>query len=196
MKTVSIVSLIVGLLVGYFAQRSRMCFIGGWRDYFIVRDTYLLKGFFSFFVTAALLFFIFYIAGAYMPSYPWFNRPPDMVTTYEVVGDLEEFEEYRDLDVCSMSLNPILGLDRERPVHGINIFDSFVLPYSTILLIVGAYLIGFFSTLANGCPVRQHVMAASGNISAWVYLLGFYFGIIIYEKYLAQHVLNFVKYLL
>ena len=41
---VSIVSLVVGGIVGYLGQRSRMCTIGGLRDYVLVRDTELLKG--------------------------------------------------------------------------------------------------------------------------------------------------------
>ena len=41
---VSIVSLAVGVIVGYLGQRSRMCTIGGLRDYVLVRDTELLKG--------------------------------------------------------------------------------------------------------------------------------------------------------
>jgi uncharacterized protein len=42
--TVSLVSLTVGTIVGYLGQRSRMCTIGGLRDYVLVRDTALLKG--------------------------------------------------------------------------------------------------------------------------------------------------------
>ena len=41
---VSLVSLGVGLIVGYLGQRSRMCTIGGLRDFVLVRDTGLLKG--------------------------------------------------------------------------------------------------------------------------------------------------------
>jgi hypothetical protein len=41
---VSITSLCVGLIVGYLGQRSRMCTIGGLRDFVLVRDTGLLKG--------------------------------------------------------------------------------------------------------------------------------------------------------
>jgi uncharacterized membrane protein YedE/YeeE len=41
---VSISSLALGLVVGYLGQRSRMCSIGGLRDYVLVRDTGLLKG--------------------------------------------------------------------------------------------------------------------------------------------------------
>ena len=42
--TVSIVSLLFGGVVGYLGQRSRMCSIGGLRDFVLVRDTALLKG--------------------------------------------------------------------------------------------------------------------------------------------------------
>ena len=42
--TVTIVSLLFGGVVGYLGQRSRMCSIGGLRDYVLVRDTGLLKG--------------------------------------------------------------------------------------------------------------------------------------------------------
>jgi hypothetical protein len=41
---VSISSLVLGLIVGYLGQRSRMCSIGGLRDFVLVRDTGLLKG--------------------------------------------------------------------------------------------------------------------------------------------------------
>ncbi len=36
-------SLLFGLLVGFLAQRTRMCFVGAWRDILLVRDTYLLR---------------------------------------------------------------------------------------------------------------------------------------------------------
>jgi uncharacterized protein len=41
---VSFSSLALGVVVGYLGQRSRMCSIGGLRDYVLVRDTGLLKG--------------------------------------------------------------------------------------------------------------------------------------------------------
>jgi len=41
---VSLSSLGLGLIVGYLGQRSRMCSIGGLRDFVLVRDTTLLKG--------------------------------------------------------------------------------------------------------------------------------------------------------
>ena len=47
-----LISVGVGLLVGFIAQRTRMCFVGGWRDLIMVRDTYLFSGIAAFFVAA------------------------------------------------------------------------------------------------------------------------------------------------
>lgn len=38
------ISLVVGLIIGALAQRTRMCFVGAWRDLFLVKDTYLISG--------------------------------------------------------------------------------------------------------------------------------------------------------
>ena len=46
-----------------------------------------------------------------------------------------------------------------------------------IATVMGGIGFGFFSIFAEGCPFRQHVMAAEGKKSAWLYLLGFYIGI-------------------
>jgi uncharacterized membrane protein YedE/YeeE len=53
---VSLASLCLGLAVGYLGQRSRMCSIGGLRDYVLVRDTGLLRGAGALLVTAWLAF--------------------------------------------------------------------------------------------------------------------------------------------
>ena len=179
------VSMIVGTVLGFCAQRSRMCFIGGWRDFFLIRDTYLLKGFFSFLIAAALFFFLFYTAGAYVKDYPWFAKPPATYTSAaEIVFLQPEYEVYRNLSYCELSTLPLIA-NLELPVPGVHI-GSVLIPTETLLFMGCAFVLGLFSTLANGCPVRQHVMAASGNISAMVFLLFFYFGIIIYEKYVAS----------
>ena len=46
--TAAIATLVIGVIVGYLAQRSRMCFVGGIRDFILVRDTELLKGLIAF----------------------------------------------------------------------------------------------------------------------------------------------------
>jgi hypothetical protein len=45
----------IGLAVGFLAQRSRMCFVAGLRDWILVRDAELLTGLFSFLVTVWVL---------------------------------------------------------------------------------------------------------------------------------------------
>ncbi len=45
---------VVGAVVGWLGQRSRMCFIGGFRDYLLVRDKALIKGVLAFFLSAWL----------------------------------------------------------------------------------------------------------------------------------------------
>ncbi len=48
------VALAIGIGVGFLAQRSRMCFVGGWRDLFLVKDDYLFRGILAFFVAALI----------------------------------------------------------------------------------------------------------------------------------------------
>ena len=45
-------SLVIGLAVGFLAQRTRMCFVGGWRDLFLIKDGYLFSGIATFFIGA------------------------------------------------------------------------------------------------------------------------------------------------
>lgn len=52
------ISLGVGLLVGFLAQRTRMCFVGGWRDLMLIRDTYLFSGIAAFFVGVLICNFV------------------------------------------------------------------------------------------------------------------------------------------
>jgi hypothetical protein len=46
--TAAVATLVIGVVLGYLGQRSRMCFVGGIRDFILVRDTYLLKGLLAF----------------------------------------------------------------------------------------------------------------------------------------------------
>ncbi|MBT9159768.1 MAG: hypothetical protein DDT26_01032 [Dehalococcoidia bacterium] len=48
------ISLLAGLGVGVLAQRTRLCFVGGWRDLFLIRGTYLFGGIAAFFVGALI----------------------------------------------------------------------------------------------------------------------------------------------
>ena len=126
--TAAVATLIIGIILGYLGQRSRMCFVGGIRDFMLVRDTYLLRGLFAFALTAWLAF-------------------------------------------------PLAGL-----INGTRTGPFALADVVTIVLtIIGGFGVGYFSTLANGCPFRQHVLAAQGARSSVAYLAGFFAGAIIFH---------------
>ena len=64
------IALVVGLVVGFMAQRTRMCFVGAWRDIFLVKDFYLLSGVLAFFIAALVTN---YVAGNFAADgiYHW-----------------------------------------------------------------------------------------------------------------------------
>lgn len=41
---IGLATLLIGVITGYLGQRSRFCTISGIRDFFLVKDTYRLKG--------------------------------------------------------------------------------------------------------------------------------------------------------
>ncbi len=49
------ISLVVGLIVGLLAQRTRLCLSGGIRDFILIKDNYLLLGFIGIFLGALVL---------------------------------------------------------------------------------------------------------------------------------------------
>ncbi|WP_027308184.1 YedE family putative selenium transporter [Caloramator sp. ALD01] len=49
-----LLALVVGLIVGAYAQRTRLCMVGGIRDLILFKDWYLISGFLAIFVAALL----------------------------------------------------------------------------------------------------------------------------------------------
>ncbi len=135
--TAGITTLIIGMVLGYLGQRSRMCFVGGVRDFILVRDTYLLRGVMAFALTAWLAF---PLAGFFLGSRPL----------------------------------PLLGSDM----------------IAVTLTVIGGLGVGYFSTLANGCPFRQHVLAAQGATSSIFYLAGFVAGAVVFHSWIARLLLR------
>ena len=132
MTTGAIASLVVGIVIGFVGQRSRMCFIGGIRDWILVRDTFLLKGLVAFGLVA------------------WIAFP------------LSE----------GLGGDPVGGFGR----------PTFV---ALVSVIVGGFGVGWFSTRAEGCPMRQHILAAQGSGGSMVYLAGFFAGAILFHTVVA-----------
>lgn len=133
----ALITLVVGGVIGYLGQRSRMCFVGGIRDFMLVRDGYLLRGLIAFGVTAWLAFPLAATVGGSAVG-PF--GVPDLV--------------------------------------------------SVIITVCGAFGVGYVSTLANGCPFRQHVLAAQGAISSFTYLGGFLAGAVMFHVWAAPLLLR------
>ncbi len=131
--TTAIVTLIAGAALGYLAQRSRMCFVGGIRDFVLIRDTYLLRGLIAFGLTAWVAF-------------------------------------------------PLASLVLRSPIGPFAASDAVTI----VLTIVGGFGVGLFSTLANGCPLRQHVLAAQGVKSSIAYLAGFFAGALVFHVWVSS----------
>lgn len=54
LRAPALIALAAGLLVGVLAQRSRLCMVGGIRDFIMFRDAHLLYGFIAIFVVALI----------------------------------------------------------------------------------------------------------------------------------------------
>ena len=59
-----------------------------------------------------------------------------------------------------------------------------------VISLLGGWGLGLCSTLAGGCPLRQHVMTGQGRVDSMVYLLGFYIGIITYYLFVVKFIAN------
>lgn len=159
--TTTLLSLALGAILGYLAQRSRMCFIGGLRDYLLVRDTELLKGVVAFFVTAWLVFSIAGVLGAVDWRAPLYQG-----------------------DALNGLVSPTPGAVPPGPSVAptpVSASKASGLNWKLLVLVLAAGItLGLVSVLANGCPTRQHVLAAQGVQDSLYYLLGFYSGVVFY----------------
>ena len=90
--TVAIASLLLGLIIGYLGQRSRLCFIAGYRDFFMARDTTLLKGVLGAFIGALAGYALFDALGGTVPGFPMLLSTPGLTAQatwlFTIVGGL------------------------------------------------------------------------------------------------------------
>ena len=115
------IALIVALVVGALAQKSRLCMVGGLRDAVMLGDFHLLYGF------AAIL----------------------VVT---LVGNL--------------AMNRFnLGFALQPIAHSAHVWN-----------LLGMVLVGWGSVLLGGCPLRQLILAGSGNADSAVTVFGMIVG--------------------
>ncbi len=71
-----IATLALGFVIGYLGQRSRLCFISGYRDFFLTRDSTLLRGVIGAFLGALGGFILFGLLRGSVPSFPLLSFTP------------------------------------------------------------------------------------------------------------------------
>ncbi len=140
MTLAAVASLVVGLIIGYLGQRSRICFVGAVRDFVLIRDTYLLKGVIAFILVAWM-------------AYPMARLLGGMSGGTGAAPTLE----------------------------------------ALFLTAIGGFGVGYVSTLANGCPFRQHVLAAQGAVNAVAYLVGFFAGAVAFHAVVAPILVRLLR---
>jgi uncharacterized membrane protein YedE/YeeE len=144
----AIATLVLGFIIGYLGQRSRLCFVSGYRDFILTHDTTLLKGVGGAFIGALGGFVLFSILGGSVPGFP-------MILQTSIVSSHSAW----------------------------------------IVTIVSGLGVGIVGALAGGCPYRMHVLAAEGKKTYWVYLLGFYLGLIFFNL-VTVHFMEMVRSIL
>jgi uncharacterized protein len=167
----SLVFLGIGLIVGFLAQRSRMCFVAGLRDWIMVRDTELLTGLFSFLATVWVLTSVFSVLG------PLHQGAPELGAA---VGARIEAGGAGVTPAGAPSFILLRIGSASHPSIASLINNFFVAS------VAGGFLIGVFSVIAGGCVMRQHVLVAQGDGNALFYLVGFYGAVVVYYLVLAR----------
>jgi len=166
----------MGMLIGYLAQRSRMCFVAGVRDYILVRDRELILGMFAFIITIWVLTSILYPMGLLRSGTPEYG---DAVIRRSV-------EQMGSFSLSTFRFGKLLqGGDILSPNMGGVLTGRFL--YITL---GGGLVLGAVSTLAGGCVLRQHVLIAQGNGDALYFILGFYAAVVLYYGLLFKYLVR------
>jgi uncharacterized membrane protein YedE/YeeE len=190
----------VGVTVGYLAQRSRMCFVAGLRDYILVGDRELLNGLFSFLLTVWVLTSVFYSLGLLEQRMPEYGQV--RVMSAVAGGDVNAGSQGGPADQGTAGAGARRGRLAEalRSVRVLQSPDAGGTGSGGLRALLGRFfwtslgggaLIGFLSVLAGGCVLRQHVLCAQGNRNALLYLLGFYAAALVFALVLFDRVLWF-----
>ncbi|RJO61717.1 MAG: hypothetical protein C4542_05750 [Dehalococcoidia bacterium] len=66
---IGLATLVIGAIVGYLGQRSRFCTISGVRDFFLVKDSYRLKGLIGIFIGGVIGFALVNKLGGTLSSF-------------------------------------------------------------------------------------------------------------------------------
>jgi hypothetical protein len=164
----SLLMLVIGGAIGFLAQRSRMCFIAGLRDYLLVRDKELLLGVGAFIATIWLLTSILYATDLLHQGIPEYGSIETKSLLPERIMPNDWIENIQQAQ--------ILGGAGESSTSSSHVMNRFF-----YVSLFGGWFLGVLSVLAGGCVLRQHVLCAQGNRDALLYVLGFYCAVVIYD---------------
>lgn len=173
----------IGIAVGYLAQRSRMCFIAGIRDFVLIRDRELLLGFFSFLCTVWLLTSVLYAAGFLNRGIPEYQSVERLSKVEETAMTLSaEAGRASTGDSQGETIRPKL-IEGTGETAGVKrgVWNSFM-----AATVVGGWLLGFLSLFAGGCVLRQHVLCAQGQRNSLFFIIGFYTGAVVFYTLLQR----------
>jgi len=153
---VPIVSLLLGLLIGWLGQRSGFCSIGGFRDFFMFKHTRLLYG------------YLMLIVGAFVGY---------LVLSLITPSAFENF-----FWLLHKGLMPVPGAPA-----------NLALAAYILLAIIGGIVIGIIGVLLGGCPLRQVVMTAEGNIRSLLFVIGMCIGAVLFAAWISGWVVGILK---
>ncbi len=153
---VPIVTLLLGLLIGWLGQRSGFCSIGGFRDFFMFRHTRLLYGYLALIVGGFIGYLVF-----------WLITP-------------SAFEHFFWL--LTSGFTPVPGAPA-----GLSV-TAYV-----ILAVIGGIAIGLIGVLLGGCPLRQCVMTAEGNIKSLCFVIGMCIGAVVFSLWISGWAVAILK---
>ena len=151
--------LLIGLAVGFLAQRSRMCFVAGLRDWIIVRDTELLTGMVAFIATVWVLTSALGALGLLHRGVPLYGDSAAVAAPAAAAEPAAAAQA--GARIAWVSLPSRLGAFFWASLGG-------------------GFLVGVLSVIAGGCVLRQHVLCAQGDGNALFYLAGFYAAVPVY----------------
>ena len=69
-------TLLLGFVIGFLGQRSRLCFVSGYRDFVVMRNTEQLKSVWGALIGAILAFTLFSFLGGFVPLFPLLFQSP------------------------------------------------------------------------------------------------------------------------
>ena len=134
MKAPIAIALIASIVIGFVAQKSRFCTVGGLRDGIFMKDFHMTKGVIAFIVAAFIV------------------------------------------NIATSRFN--LSMENQPIAHTINLsMENQPIAHTNILWnTVSMILTGLAFTLGAGCPGRQMIQSAEGNMDSFIFVIGMLVG--------------------